>query len=317
MIMKQPIFVPKSLGGEQEAARLVSMWETSFDAKLDAAAEAISHACVDEGVQILRLSGPSCAGKTTTATKMEAVLEQAGRSVYPISLDDFFFGKAYLHRIAAENNQGKLDYDSVDALDLDTLHTCMHDLLTKGKAEMPVFDFKLGDRKGYYTLDTTKDKNPPVFLFEGIQAVYPQVVEMLGEAPQRSVFISVETPIQVGDVVFEPNEIRLMRRLVRDEAKRNASPAFTLMLWHSVRANEEASIFPYAGDCDIHIDSAMGFDVHMLAPHLKALFERHPVTSCGEDVAYAQQLLAKLEDIQGISHTLLAQNSLYHEFILA
>ncbi len=314
--MKKLITVPKTFGSKAEEVALVRAWEQSFDERLDEAAERISHACLHEDVQIIRLSGPSCAGKTTTAHKLEAVLEAAGRSVYPISLDDFFYGKAYLRRHADLYNQGKLDYDSVDALDLDTLHDCVCDLLTKGRAEMPVFDFKVGDRTSSYTLDTTADKKPPVFLFEGIQAVYPQVVTMLGEEPQRSVFISVESSLAVGDEVFAPHEIRLMRRLVRDEAKRNATPEFTMMLWHSVRANEEKSIFPYAGDCDIHIDSAMGFDVHMLAPHLRRLFEAHPMPKDGEDAAYARSLLAKLDGIGDISHIHLSPNSLYHEFIL-
>lgn len=315
--MKNLITVPKTFASPDDGVALVKSWEQAFDKRLDEVAEQISHACVYEGVKIIRLSGPSCAGKTTTADKLEAALEAAGRSVYPISLDDFYHGKAYLHRRAEQHLGGKLDYDSVDTLDLDTLHACVHDLMTKGKAEMPVFDFKLGDRKGYYTLDTTKDEKPPVFLFEGIQAVYPQVVDMMSEASKRSVFISVLSSLAVGDAVFEPNEIRLMRRLVRDEAKRNATPAFTLMLWHSVRANEETSIFPHADACDIHIDSAMGFDVHMLAPHLRRLLQKHPLPKDAEDAAVVKSLLQKLKGVEGISHDCLAPNSLYHEFILA
>lgn len=312
--MKKPICVPKSFPNAGDAEALVAYWEQDFDARLEQVAQSISHDCVNEGVQIIRLSGPSCAGKTTTATKLEQVLERAGRLVYPISLDDFFHGKAYLQNHAMQNNNGKLDYDSVDALDLETLRTCVENLLTYGRAEMPTFDFVKGDRGANYVLDTTGNKNPPVFLFEGIQAVYPQVVAMLGEARQRSVFISVESPVMVGDVVFEPNEIRLMRRLVRDEAKRNAKPDFTLMLWHSVRANEEASIFPYAHACDYHIDSAMGFDVHMLAPHLRRILTAYPTV--GEDGAQADLLLQKLQGVEGISSQLLSQDSLYHEFIL-
>lgn len=310
--MKQPIFVPRTFQNQAEAFRLVADWEEIFDKRLDEVAEAISHACVYDGVKIIRLSGPTCAGKTTTAHKLEAALEAAGMCVYPISLDDFFHGKAYLHGLAAR--LGKLDYDSVETLDLALLHHCVESLLTTGKAQMPVFDFKLGDRSGYVTLDTTLDPRPPVFLFEGIQAVYPQVVAMMGDAPQKSVFISVTSSIWVGDTLFEPNEIRLMRRLVRDEAKRNATPTFTLMLWHSVRENEEMAIFPYVGGCDIHIDSAMGFDVHMLAPHLKRILQANPVD--GEDAPIAQELLDKIQGVEEISADVLSPNSLYHEFIL-
>lgn len=313
--MMKTIFVPKAFDCENSVVRLVKESELAFDQRLDEVAHAISTACVEEGVRIIRLSGPSCSGKTTTAAKLEDTLQAAGCAVYPISLDDFFYNRDVLHEKAQQHPEGKLDYDSVEALDLDTLRSCVHDLMTYGKSEMPIFDFTTGDREGRRLLDTTQypDK-PPVFLFEGIQAVYPRVVDMMDGVPDRSVFISVESSLWVGDEGFLPHEIRLMRRLVRDEAKRGATPTFTLSLWHSVRANEEASILPHAVDCDITIDSAMAFDVHMLAPHLRKILSEQPVT--GEDAETARQLLARIEGVQGISDKYLAPNSLYHEFIL-
>ena len=162
-------------------------------------------------------------------------------------------------------------------------------------------------------MDTTQGRTP-VFLFEGIQAVYPKVIDMLDDAPDRSVFMCVASSITVGDVTFEPNEIRLMRRLVRDEAKRGAVPTFTLHLWHSVRENEEKSIFPEADKCDFKLDSTMPFEIHMLKPHVERIFAAHPVE--GEDAPVANELLRKLSGVQGISHEYLSENSLYHEFIL-
>ncbi len=308
------ITVPQAFTSEEAAACLVKEGEQAFDRRLSEAAESISRACVTEGVKIVRLSGPTCAGKTTCAAKLTDALEAAGREVYPISLDDFFHDRETLFAMAQEKNGGKLDYDSVDALDLDLLHACVHDLMTTGKAGMPRFNFKSGLREGPFPLDTTQGKEP-VFLFEGIQAVYPRVIDMLDDAPDRSIFMCVRSSITVGDVTFEPNEIRLMRRLVRDEAKRGATPEFTLKLWHSVRENEEKSIFPEAGRCDITIDSAMPFEIHMLKPHVERILAAHPVM--GEDAPVAQALLRKLEGIRPISHEYLSPNSLYHEFILA
>ena len=40
--------------------------------ELNAAAEAICADCVAHGVKVIRLSGPTCAGKTTTADKLTA-----------------------------------------------------------------------------------------------------------------------------------------------------------------------------------------------------------------------------------------------------
>ena len=307
------ITIPASFKSEDEATELVRISERDFDRRLTQAAEAVSAASVHEGVKILRLSGPSCAGKTTCAKKLTDVLEAAGREVYPISLDDFFHDRNTLFAMAQKNG-GKLDYDSVDALDLDLLHACVQDLMTTGKAGMPSFNFKTGLREGPILLDTTQGKSP-VFLFEGIQAVYPKVVDMLDGAADRSIFMCVRSAITVGDVTFEPNEIRLMRRLVRDESKRGAVPEFTLHLWHSVRENEENSIFPEMEKCDMILDSTMPFEIHMLKPHVERIFSEHPVQ--GEDAPIAQTLLSKLSGVQAMSHEYLSENSLYHEFILA
>ncbi len=309
------VTVPQILGNREEQLAFVRAWEKTFDDALDAMSHAISRACVEEGVQVIRLSGPTCAGKTTTAAKLTKELEEAGCTVHPISLDDFFYGRDDLNERAAED--GSIDYDSVNALDLTALEASFHDLLTHGKAEIPIYDFIEGDRVGYRTLDVRNTPGGrPVFLLEGIQAVYPEVIAHLQGIPDRSIFSSVAEGLQIGDTRFSPHDIRLMRRLVRDEAKRNSTPTFSLFLWHSVRANEEACILPHADACDYKVNSLMGFDVHMLAPHLKAIFAEHPVPPDSPDYGTAIELLAKLKGIQEIPADLMAENSLYHEFIL-
>ncbi len=311
----QYVTVPPRLGSRAEAEAFVRLWEGKFDAALDTMSHAIARSCVEDGVQVIRLSGPTCAGKTTTAIKLTAELEEAGCTVHPISLDDFFYDRRDLNDRATEN--GGIDYDSVNALDLDTLESCLHDLLTCGKAELPMYDFVTGDRIAYRTLDVRNTPGGrPVFLLEGIQAVYPEVVTHLKGIPDRSIFSSVADGLRIGNTLFAPHDIRLMRRLVRDEAKRNAAPTFSLFLWHSVRANEETSILPHADSCDYTVNSLMGFDVHMLAPHLKRIFAKNPVEPSSPDYHTAVELLAKLEGIEEISSDLLAPNSLYHEFIL-
>jgi uridine kinase len=269
-------------------------------------------------VKVIRLSGPTCAGKTTTADKLTAVLEAAGRVVYPISIDDFFYGRDVLEAMAESRPDGKLDYDSVAAIDLPALATCVRDLMETGHARIPVFDFVTGYTTEYRDL-TVPDGVEPIFLFEGIQAVYPEVAALFAGIPERSIFINVmkETVLVSPDGterVFAPDDIRLLRRLVRDEAKRGTSPDFTLTLWHSVRDNEVKSIYPYANTCDYGIDSNMAFDVHMLAPHLRRIFAEQPCD--GLEVEWSARILASVEGVEGIDAACLAENSLYHEFIL-
>ncbi len=314
-----PVRVPCRFSSPEEGVSLVKENERDFDSRLDRAAAAIAADCVENGVRILRLSGPTCAGKTTTAGKLTKALEAVGRVVHTVSIDDFFYDRAVLHARAKDHPTGELDYDSVETIDLDTLSQCVHDLFSRGRAEIPNFDFITGDRMGYREMIIPDEENP-VFLFEGIQAVYPEVAALFADVPDRSIFINVLKPTVLYDRegkerVFTPDRIRLFRRLVRDEQKRGASPFFTLHLWHSVRANEEKSILPYADACDYVIDSNMAFDIHMLAPELNRILA-HPSADVGpEERADAQMILSDIAGVEGISPACLAPNSLYHEFI--
>ena len=313
-----PIRLPMTLASPAEGVALVKENEAAFDARLDAAAEAICADCVSHGVRVIRLSGPTCAGKTTTAHKLTSVLEAAGRVVYPISIDDFFYGRDVLEAMAEAAPDGKLDYDSVAAIDLSALAACVRDLMDKGGARIPVFDFVTGYTTEYRELAVPAGVEP-IFLFEGIQAVYPEVAALFAGVPERSIFINVmkETVLVEPDGaerIFTPEDIRLMRRLVRDEAKRGTSPDFTLTLWHSVRDNEVNSIYPYAHTCDYGIDSNMEFDIHMLAPHLRRIFAEQPCD--GLEVEWSRRILSSVEGVEGIDASCLAPNSLYHEFIL-
>ena len=311
------IRLPFAFATPDEGIALVKQNEREVDERLTACAAAISADCVAHGVRVIRLSGPTCVGKTTAADKLTEALEAAGRVVYPISIDDFFYGRDVLHKMAAESGSQKLDYDSVKTIDLPTLRTCVRELMEQGSTKIPIFSFKTGYREGYRDL-TIPEGEEPVFLFEGIQAVYPEVAALFAGIPERSLFINVMKDTVLVDAngrerVFTPDRIRLMRRLVRDEAKRGTSPDFTLTLWHSVRENEVNAILPYADACDYGIDSNMAFDIHMLAPHLRRIFAEQPCD--GDEIAAQNEILASIQGVEGIDDACLAQSSLYHEFI--
>ena len=316
-VSSTPIRLPLTFVSPEEGIALVKRNEREMDERLTACAAAISADCVAHGVRVIRLSGPTCVGKTTAAQKLTEALEAAGRVVHPISIDDFFFGRDVLHQMAAERGDQKLDYDSVKTIDLEALRTCVQELMERGSARIPVFDFVTGYREGYREL-TIPEGEEPVFLFEGIQAVYPEVAALFEGVSDRSLFINVMRDTILYDRegnerVFTPERIRLLRRLVRDEAKRGSSPDFTLELWHSVRENEVNAILPHAEACDYGIDSNMVFDIHMLAPHLRRIFREQPCD--GDEVAVQDTILAAIDGVEGISDACLDPNSLYHEFI--
>ena len=70
--------VPPSLGTPEEARRTVETAEADFEARLVALSAAVSRECAEDGIRILRLTGPTCSGKTTAAGKLTEALEAAG-----------------------------------------------------------------------------------------------------------------------------------------------------------------------------------------------------------------------------------------------
>lgn len=297
----------KAFGSEREAADFVSLCEEKFEKRLR---DVASEVCADRGVRLVALSGPSCSGKTTTANKLISELSAHGRNVHVVSIDDFYYDKEYLHARAEADPNIEIDYDSVSTIDLPALTECVREIFSDEETLIPRFDFKQGKRVGYVHIDPSDDD---LFIFEGIQAIYPEITALFSEHPSKSIYICVESGIDFGDIRFEPNEIRMLRRLVRDFNFRNSSPEFTLYLWESVRANEDKNIFPYVSAVNIRIDSALPFEINLLKPYLEDILEKIPQNN--EFIGISRSIIEKIADIQPISREYLRENSLYYEFI--
>ena len=97
------VCLPMTFDSPEQGIELVKQQERAMDRRLTDCASAISADCVAHGVRVIRLSGPTCVGKTTAAHKLTEALEAAGRVVHPISIDDFYYGRDVLHRMAEES----------------------------------------------------------------------------------------------------------------------------------------------------------------------------------------------------------------------
>lgn len=288
----------------EEQKRYIADCEAEYLEDVASACAAAQH-----GGRIITLCGPTCSGKTTTAHILDAAFSARGKALHTVSIDDFYFDRAVLEARARESGM-PLDYDSPSTIDLDLFGKVVADIDDGGTVTIPRFDFQTGKRQGYETFSVTEDD---VFLFEGIQAVYPELTAYLAGRRYVSLFISVEQPIACGDAVFTPEELRFMRRLVRDARTRGASAEFTFSLWGGVLANEETHIYPNRGNVDQYIDSALAYEVSVIKPQVLSLLDTLPQGSAYRPEAVA--LRKKLKDVPVIDAALVPAESVFREFI--
>lgn len=295
-----------SFQNENEKRELVRQEDHAFLLRVTEAAATLAK---DRDLKLITVSGASCAGKTTTAERLDAELELGGRRVHTISLDDFFFSRSELIERAAKNGS-TLDFDSPDTLDLKALSEVAEAIFSGGRLLIPRFDFKSGERVG--TTDLGYPRPEDIYLFEGIQAIYPVVTSLLDRHPYRSVFLSVGEDAGYGDAVFSIDDIRFLRRLVRDCRFRNTDPDFTFRIWETVRANEEKHIFPYSDACDFKISTYHAYELNMLRDEAISLLATIEKGSPWYEPA--RDLIRRLEPIPSISPSYLSERSLFHEF---
>lgn len=287
----------------RDAQRYITRAEHDFAKRLDRTIDEV----LASKAKIIALSGPTCSGKTTTADKLTDRIRAEGKRAVMLSIDDFFRDRADRNDVSGDAP----DYDSVKAIDLELLETVVRDLLAGREVQIPHFDFAQTKRTGYSAL--VPDEND-IYIFEGIQAVYPEVTSLFGNN-YLSIFICVADGVRFRGAALSKNEIRLLRRIVRDHLFRGATAEFTLHLWQTVRSNEEENIFPNSRESDVYIDSLLRYEPFVLARRAGELLEEIPEDSRYK--AYADELIKKLSkfDCPYFTDEMIPAESVFREFI--
>ena len=298
------IYLERIYEREDEAAAFCHACEQRFEETLTRISREVAEA---PGLRCVTLSGPTCSGKTTTAAKLTGAIERSGRRARALSIDDFYLDEAELRRRCVP------DFEGAAAIDLEYFATVV-DAIGSGKpVRLPTFDFTKHKRIAY--TEYQPDERD-IYIFEGIQAIYPEVTEILKPFGFKSVYISVAEGVSICGTMFAPEEIRLMRRIVRDFFHRDAAPSETMTLWDSVRENEEKSIFPYVEHVDITINSMLPYEVLLIGRYFLTLTADYPTNGCHAD--QIAELRARLLPFSGtaVDVSMIPMNSVFREFII-
>lgn len=209
--------------------------------------------------RIVLIFGPSCSGKTTFTHRLDVHLKVHGLEPVIVSLDDFYRNRDTLPKL--EN--GEIDLETIEALDLPTMIRCFDGLLAGEEVEMPQYDFKTGTRK----TETHKlriHKNQPI-LVEGIHAMNDKITSQLPEHLTYGIYVSPITCLMLDDHNrVHTSDARLLRRIVRDMQFRNTPVEQTINMWKSVREGEAKWIYPNQEKADIMFNTTLHYELPLL-----------------------------------------------------
>lgn len=258
--------------------------------------------------RIITIAGPSSSGKTSFSKRLAIQLRVNGFRTIPISMDDYFVDRDQLQ----PGPDGMVDFESVDCMDINLLQARIHKLLASESIPRRVFDFKSG--VGCDSDETLTLGEWDFIVLEGIHGLNPRITRAFGIDHVQRIYVSALTQLNIdANHHIATSDNRLFRRMVRDYRYRGYSVEDTLLRWPSVRAGEEANIFPFQEEADYLFNSALIYELPVLAKFARPLLHTVPGDSPVKTEAERLELL--LSFFVDMDENLVPGISILREFI--
>jgi len=248
--------------------QLIDAALAAYEASLDeAAARVIARINAGDKIKLIWISGPSSSGKTTTTVKLTERLRRHGLQFLMLNLDDYFW-PLIAHPTDWIDDR---NYETPEALDIQSINAHLLKLLAGERVAKPIYSFKEGRRIGTEEVKLERDQ---ILLLDCLHGFYPPISKGIDSHAIFRLYIEAMNVLYEDDnkgrtskkkmTRFE--DIRLLRRTLRDAKYRNHNPLSTFLHWHYVRAGELYSIIPLKGLADMIINGGMPFDMPVLKP---------------------------------------------------
>lgn len=284
---------------------IILIQEALMEQKIGQLAERI-HA--EKNKKFIMIAGPSSSGKTTFSHRLSIQLAAQGMKPHPVPLDDYYLDRS----VTPRDENGNMDFECLEALDVERFNSDMNRLLSGEEVELPVFNFKTGRReeKGRMMKLGPED----VLVIEGIHGLNEKLSHSLPRESKFRIYISALTPLDIDEHNCLPTtDSRLLRRIVRDARTRATSARETIAMWDSVRRGEEKNIFPFQEKADVMFNSALIYELAVLKQYAEPLLFAID-KDCPEYVE-AKRLLKFLDYFLPVPSEEISTNSILREFI--
>jgi uridine kinase len=313
----------RELGGWLAAMRITSVGrfnESCVDGRVDELVRVsegfheknigrVADAIADRHLRVVAIAGPSSSGKTTFIRRLKVQLEVNGILPVHLSLDDYYVDRDKTPRDVT----GELDFESVEALDLPLLRSHIARLVAGERVRLARFDFPTGKSLPEGGEEVTLAPEN-VLLVEGLHALNPAVGGSLPRDTAFRVFVHPATALPLDRLsAVLPDDVRLLRRIVRDRHGRGYTARDTIARWPSVRRGEERHVFPYAAEADFVFDTSLVYEIAVM----RVFAERYLLEVPHDDPAFvtAHRLRQLIDRFVPIYSDHVPRTSILREFI--
>ena len=294
---------------EGGAVKLINLCEARQERNYAAIADQIY--AEKDRIKIVFIAGPSSSGKTSSSLRLAQQCKVLGLAPKVIELDNYFIDREF----TPKDEDGKPDFECLEAMDLELLNENLNDLLAGKMVEIPKYDFKQGKKIWIGNQLHLEEKD--ILIMEGIHALDPAMVPEVNQSHIFRVYASALTSLNLDENnTISTSDNRMLRRMVRDYNYRGHTPENTILGWPSVRRGENKYIFPFQENADALFNSALLYELPLLKYYAEPLLRRILPTS----PAYSEavRLLKFLEYIVALQPSEIAAippTSIMREFI--
>ena len=255
-------------------------------------------------IKILLISGPSSAGKTTTSFRLQEELQKHNIPSHVLNMDDFFID---IDKIPLRPD-GEPDIESIHALDVNCIKKCLGEILDKNETKTPQFDFVTHSRLDEWV--ECKLTGKEVIIMEGIHAHNPSIIDGLNSERIYKLYLDCESKFFInGESILSSREIRLLRRMVRDERDRGVDYLESIEMWDDVCIGEDKNILPYKSSANYVIDTVFSYELLLFKYVTEDKFKAYKSNKV------ISKYLEIFENCGVLDENLVPDNSLLREFI--
>ena len=257
-------------------------------------------------LKIILISGPSSSGKTTTTKRLSSYLKTLGYHPIPISVDDYYKDLEDFKRDKVKN------YEVIESIDLKMFNEDINSLINGYEVYLPVYSFV--NKKKVRMTSSVKMDEKSVLLVEGLHCLNDELTIDIDNKYKYKIYLSPFIPLEIDRHNYVSTvDLRLLRRIIRDNRTRQTDVSETIRTWQTVREGEEKYIFPYIHQADKVINTAYAFEVGVLK-----VFAEPLLYSVGLDSPFYEEARRLINFMQGfypISSEYISKDSILREFI--